>query len=127
LAWSPEGNEIAYVSKKVDNPERSTNSDIYLYNLNNKQTKNITEGMVGYDKDPVYSPDGRWIAFHSQKRPGFEADKVRLMLYDRATGQIKEMLADLDQWIEQTVWSPDSKTIYFSSGVKGRVHLYSLD
>lgn len=127
LAWSPEGTEIAYVSKKVDNPERSTNSDIYLYNLNNKQTKNITEGMVGYDKDPVYSPDGRWIAFHSQKRPGFEADKVRLMLYDRATGQIKEMLADLDQWIEQTVWSPDSKTIYFSSGVKGRVHLYSMD
>lgn len=127
LAWSPEGNEIAYVSKKVDNPERSTNSDIYLYNLNNKQTKNITEGMMGYDKDPVYSPDGRWIAFHSQKRPGFEADKVRLMLYDRATGQIKEMLADLDQWIEQTVWSPDSKTIYFNSGVKGRVHLYSMD
>ncbi|MER3328020.1 MAG: prolyl oligopeptidase family serine peptidase, partial [Candidatus Kapaibacterium sp.] len=63
----------------------------------------------------------------SQKRNGFEADKVRLMLYDRATGVIKEMLAEFDQWIDAVVWSPDSKTIYFNSGSKGRVHIYSLD
>jgi dipeptidyl aminopeptidase/acylaminoacyl peptidase len=127
IAWSPEGTEIAYTSKKVDNPARSTNSDIYLYDIRTKSTKNITEGMMGYDKDPVYSPDGKWIAFHSQKRNGFEADKVRLMLYDRATGVIKEMLAEFDQWIDAVVWSPDSKTIYFNSGSKGRVHIYSLD
>jgi len=127
IAWSPEGTEIAYTSKKVDHPARSTNSDLYLYNLRTGQTKNITEGMVGYDKDPVYSPDGKWIAFHSQKRPGFEADKVRLMLYDRSTCTIKEMLSELDQWIDEVIWSPDSKTIYFNSGVKGRVHIYSLD
>lgn len=127
IAWSPEGSEIAYTSKKVKNMARSTNSDIYVYNLSTKQTKNITDGMVGYDKDPVYSPDGKWIAFHSQERPGFEADKIRLMLYNRQTGEIKEMLNQLDQWIGTIVWSKDSKTIYFDSGVKGRVHLYSLD
>lgn len=127
IAWSPEGTEIAYTSKKVDVPARSTNSDIYLFDLRTKSTKNITEGMVGYDKDPVYSPDGKWIAFHSQKRPGFEADKVRLMLYDRTTEKVKEMLVDLDQWIDAVIWSPDSKTIYFNSGVKGRVHIFSLD
>lgn len=127
LAWSPEGTEIAYTSKKVDNPARSTNSDLYLYDLRTKTTKNITEGMMGYDKDPVYSPDGKWIAFHSQKRAGFEADKVRLMLYERATGQIKEMLSDFDQWIDEFIWSPDSKTIYFNSGERGKVHIYSLD
>ena len=127
IAWAPDGSEIAYTSKKVDNPARSTNSDIYIYDLRTKTTKNITEGMVGYDKDPLYSPDGRWIAFHSQKRAGFEADKIRLMLYDRNTGQIKEMLAELDQWVEGFVWSPDSRTIFFNSGKKGRVHIYSLD
>jgi dipeptidyl aminopeptidase/acylaminoacyl peptidase len=127
IAWSPSGNEIAYTSKKVNNMARSTNSDIYIYDLKSKKTSNITKGMVGYDKAPLYSPDGNWIAFHSQERPGFEADKIRLMLYNRNTGEIKEMLNQLDQWIGSLVWSNDSETIYFESGVKGRVHLYSLD
>lgn len=127
LAWSPDGVEIAYTSKKVEKEARSTNSDIYLYNLQDQTTKNITNGMMGYDKDPVYSPDGKWIAFHSQQRPGFEADRIRLMLYNRATGEIKELLPNFDQWVEAMIWSPDSKTIYFNSGIKGRVHIYSLD
>jgi dipeptidyl aminopeptidase/acylaminoacyl peptidase len=127
LAWSPDGKEIAYTSKKVEKEARSTNSDIYLYNTISRETKNITQGMMGYDKDPVYSPDGKWIAFHSQQRPGFEADRIRLMLYDRATGTIKEALPEFDQWVEAMVWSPDSKTIYFNSGINGRVHIYSFN
>ncbi len=127
IAWSNDGNEIAYTNKKVKNIARSTNTDIYVYNLKTKKTKNITEGMPGYDKNPLYSPDGKWIAFHSQERPGFEADKVRLMLYNRKNAEVKEMLNQFDQWIGSLVWSNDSETIYFESGVKGRVHLYSLD
>jgi len=52
------------------------------------KTLNITDGMMGYDKDPLYSPDGKWIAFKSQERAGFESDRVRLMLYNRENKQI---------------------------------------
>jgi Tol biopolymer transport system component len=115
IAWSPDGNEIAYTSKQVDNPAFSTNSDIYVLNLKTKKVINITEGMLGYDKDPLYSPDGRWIAFHSQERPGFESDRVRLMLYNREDGTMFELSKTLDQWVGDMVWANDSKSLFFTA------------
>jgi dipeptidyl aminopeptidase/acylaminoacyl peptidase len=127
ICWSPDSKEIAYTSKKVDNYVLSTNSDIYIYDITNKQTRNITEGMVGYDKDPQYSPNGKWIAFHSQERAGFESDRIRLMLYNRESGKITELSRKLDQWVGDFVWSPDSKTIYFSAEDGALVKLYKIE
>lgn len=126
ICWSPDGTEIAYTSKKVDDYVHSTDSDIYLYNLKNGTTQNITKGMVGYDKVPMYSPDGKWIAFHSMERAGFESDRVRLMLYDRKTGKIDELSKKLDQWVGNTVWSPKSDYLYFSAENGPLVHIYQM-
>jgi dipeptidyl aminopeptidase/acylaminoacyl peptidase len=82
--------------------------------------------MDGFDMHPGYSPDGRWIAFHSMKRPGFEADRIRLMLYDRESGATKELPEKLDQWVGQYVWTPDSREIYFSSGTEGKVPIFRV-
>jgi len=126
-AWSGDSKKIIYSSKKVDNSAQSTNTDVYLYDLTTKATTNLTSANLGYDKHPVVSPDGKYLAYLSQERPGFEADKVRLMLYDFTTATAKELTASLDQWVVQFDWSPDSKTIYFSATEKGREPLFKVD
>jgi len=92
LAWSPDGKKIAYTCrKKVGKAYAlSTNSDIYLYDIAAKTTENISEGMMGYDINPVFSPDGKKIAWESMEHDGYESDKSRLMVYDFATKTAKD-------------------------------------
>lgn len=127
IAWSPDSKEIAYTSKKVQDYEISTNTDIFVYDIKNGLTKNITKGMNGFDKHPSFSPDGKYIAFTSMERAGFEADKIRLMLFDRKTFKINELTRTLDQWVNNYIWSPSSKNLYFSSGKNGTVQIYEIN
>ncbi len=78
FAWSPDSKQLIYVSRKKAGMEYalSTNSDLYLYDLDSKTTKNITEGMMGYDTNPVYSPDGKYVAWLSMEHDGYESDKT---------------------------------------------------
>ncbi len=126
IAWSPDGKQIAYTCKKIKNFAKSTNSDIYIVNVESGETKNITEGMVGYDLSPLYSPDGKWIAFISLEKDGFESDRRRLMLYNRKTGNIKEITKNFDGWVGEMIWHPDSKSLFFSSDDKGTVKLFRI-
>lgn len=130
IDWSPDSKEIAYTSKKSSGLEfvKWTNSEVYVVDINSKEEKNITEGMPGFDMDPLYSPDGRYIAFHSQERAGFESDRVRLMIYDRNSGKIKELSKNLDQWVGRTIWMHDSKSLLFSAGHNdGTLQIYQID
>ena len=127
IAWSPGGGEIAYTSKKVNDFATSTNSDIYIYDLNKKETINITAANPGYDMDPVYSPDGNYIAYHSQARAGYESDKIRLMLYDRKTMAITDLTKNFPQWAGEFCWGPDSRTIYFSAVDSGKAKIFAAD
>ncbi len=127
IAWAPDGSEIAYTCKKVEDFELSTNSDVYVYKLSARQTLNITDGMQGFDKHPLYSPDGNWIAFASQERAGFESDKIRLMLYNRRDKSITELSSEIDQWIQNFAWAPDSKSLYIIYGEKGTVQAYNIN
>jgi dipeptidyl aminopeptidase/acylaminoacyl peptidase len=127
FTMSPASDEVAYTCKKVERYETSTNSDIFLVNLKDGTTKNITSENPGYDRVPKYSPDGKWIAYSSQERAGFESDRIRLMLYERATGAISYLSKTCDQWVEEFTWSPDSKSIYFVANDSGTVQIYHID
>ncbi len=126
ICWAPDGKEIAYTSKKADNFVESTNSDIYIVDIEKNKTKNITKDMPGFDKAPLYSPDGDYIAFTSQRRAGFEADKIRLMIYDRETGQITDLTKTLNQWVYEFTWAPDGNSLYFTAGDEGTIQIYNV-
>ncbi len=129
ISWSADGKYIAYTCKKLSGKAyaESTNSDIYLYELATEKTKNITAGMNGYDMEPAFSPDGKYLAWNSMKTPGFESDRNRIFSYELATGKKEELTVGLDQSCDHPQWSKDSKTIYFRGGNKATYQIYSLD
>ncbi len=129
IAWSHDGSKLAYTCKKMVGMQYaiSTNSDIYLYDLSTKETKNLSDGMKGYDKNPVFSPDGSKIVWESMKRAGFEADKNRIMVYDFSTDKTTNYSKDFDQNATSFSWSTDGNMLYFISGIKATYQLYSLN
>ncbi len=129
IAWSADGKMLAYTCKKKDGKEYavSTNSDIYLYNLESGVTKNLTEGMMGYDQNPAFSPDNKMIVWESMARDGYEADKVRLFIADLTSGKKADYSAGFDQNAQSPIWSADSKTIWFISDIKATDEIFKLD
>ncbi|WP_199163382.1 S9 family peptidase [Parabacteroides provencensis] len=129
LAWNTTSDKIAYTSRKKTGKEYafSTNSDIYVYDLNTKQTSNITEGNMGYDTNPQYSPDGKSIAWLSMERDGYEADQNRLMVMNLETGEKNFISKDFDSNVNEFCWSNDSKNIYFTGIWHGEIQIYSAD
>ncbi len=129
LAWTPDGKAVVYCSRKKTGMEYavSTNTDIYMYSLEKASTVNLTEGMLGYDMNPVFSPDGKWMAWDSQERDGYEADKHRLFLMNMETGEKRDLTLNFDQNVGSLSWSSDSKSIYFVSVWHAVTQLYRAD
>ena len=128
IAITPDGKGIAYASRKKTGLEYSlsTNSDIYYYDLTTGTTTNLTEGMMGYDTHPTFSPDGKYMAWRSMERDGYESDLIRLFLLDRTTGEKTYLTEGFEYNVEQPTWSPDGKSIYFIACVEAESHLYEL-
>ncbi len=128
VQWSPDGQKVVYCSKKLYGKDYavSTNSDIYIYDLESGKTDDITTENMGYDRFPSYSPDGQFVAWCSMETSGNEADQKRLFILDVKTGQKTYLTQGFDQNIDQYVWGEDSQSIYFSSGIKGTKQLYQI-
>ena len=129
LAWNTTSDKIAYTSRKKTGKEYaiSTNSDIYVYDLNTKQTTNITEENKGYDTNPTYSPDGKSIAWLSMERDGYEADQNRLMVMNLETGEKTFVSKDFDSKVDSYCWSADCERIYFTGVWHGESQVYQID
>jgi len=108
-AVSPDGQEVCYTSNHDKNPAASTNNDLWIVSVSGGPAKNITADNPASDSSPLYSPDGRYIAYRAQQRPGYESDRLRLMLYDRKTGERKNLTEPFDHWVGTFAWAPDSK------------------
>jgi dipeptidyl aminopeptidase/acylaminoacyl peptidase len=125
-AISPDGKELAFTSNWDEVGATSTNNDIFVVPMSGGEPKKLSTSP-GSDSTPLYSPDGKWLAWRMQKRPSYESDRFRLVVYDRKSGEIKNLTEDFDQWVETIAWSPDSKSVYFSSENKGEAPIYQLD
>jgi dipeptidyl aminopeptidase/acylaminoacyl peptidase len=127
-AISPDGKEIAYVVNLEKVPAASTNNDVYVLKVGAAPaTAKKVSTSPGSDDGPLYSPDGKYLAWRSQARNGFESDKFRLMVMDRSSGVIKDLMPKFDNWVDEFVWTPDSKTVYFASGSAGEEPIYKTE
>lgn len=124
-AISPDGKELAFTSNWDEVGATSTNNDIFVVPITGGEPKKLSTSPGG-DSTPLYSPDGKWLAWRMQKRAGYESDRFRLVVYDRKSGEIKNLTEDFDQWVETVAWSPDSETIYFTSENKGEAPIYRV-
>lgn len=125
-AFSPDGKEIAFLRNPDKVEAVSTNSDIYVVSLIGGAAKNITMRNKGYDAGPVYTPDGKSILYRSQATEGFEADRWRLMNYNRATGTSTEITRGFDLQVDELALSPDGNFVYFTAGERGSHPIYKV-
>lgn len=128
LAWSPDNETLAYTCRKKSGIEYavSTNSDIYTYNTRTCAHANLTEGMMGYDTNPSYSPNGQFIAWQSMEHDGYESDENRLFIMNIATGEKRYVSRCLETNVDRYFWKNDSEII-FSACKQGTIQLYRLD
>lgn len=126
--WGPDGHSILYVCKKEFGKAYalSTNTDIYQYDLNTGETTNLTKGMMGYDTQPAFSPDGKKLAWTSMKTDGYESDKNDLVVMNMDRHYKLNMTSAWDGTVNNFRWSKDGKTIYFTAPVKGTIQLFEV-
>ena len=155
LAWSPDSKQVAYTCRKKEGVEYaiSTDADIYLYNIDTRATRNLCkpEGykepkidptktmrnqavnhqagdmQVGYDVNPKFSPDGKYIAWQSMKNDGYESDRNRLCVMELATGKKSYITEKFDSNVDDYIWNSDSRTLYFLGCWHACVNIYQTD
>jgi len=128
ITWSPDERFIIYTCRKLHGTEEalSTNSDLYAFELASGKTLNFTADLPGYDTDPVFSPDGRYLAWTSMARAGNESDRTRLMVLDTRTQQRSELTEGWDYEANSPQWALDSKSLYFLSSTDFTYQMYEI-
>lgn len=129
FTWSPDSKSVVYVSRKLAGKDYafSTDSNLYLYSLDNKVTELLTPNMPGYDTNPSFSPDGTKLAFLSMATAKYESDKKRLMVMDMKNKSMHDLTENWDYWPEEFSWAPDGKSIIFAGYYQGTAPVFSID
>lgn len=129
FSWSPNNNQLVYSSKKKVGLDYavSTNTDLYLYDIPTGETTNLTEGMMGYDTNPIISPDGRTLAWLSMEHDGYEADLPRLFTVNLATGEKRELSSGYEYYMQQIAWTEDGTSIRFLAPEQGLPNLFDIE
>ena len=127
--FSPDGKHIAYTCRKKTGKEYSlsTNSDIYVYTIATGETVNLSEGIMGYDQNPVFSHDGTKLAWESMEHDGYESDKLRLMVYDFATGTKTDYTEAFDYGVSSISWSDDDAQMLAVVMYRGTNEIFAFD
>jgi dipeptidyl aminopeptidase/acylaminoacyl peptidase len=128
-AFSPDSSELTVASNHDAEPASSTNNDLWVIDLKSATPtpRNITAANHGYDNSPQYSPDGKFIAYRTQKTPAYESELFQLALYDRQSGTSRIVSGTFDNWIDDFHWGSDGRSIVFSAEVEGVSPLYRLE
>ncbi len=128
ITWSANSKQLVYSCKKLKGKaySESTNTNLYLYDVDTQKTKNITPNHQGYDKDPTFSPNGKYLAWTSMERDGYEADQTRLFILDLETGKETNYSKNWEQNATHLSWSKDSKSVYFISNHHATDEIYQL-
>ena len=128
--WSPDAKHIIYVTKAKTGKEYavSTNTDIFLYELETGKTSNLTEGMMGYDMNPKFSPNGKYLLWQSMARDGYEADKNDIYVMDWRNRSKTNLTKNWDDSVTGDVfWANDSQNIYFTAAFRGTKQLFTVN
>jgi dipeptidyl aminopeptidase/acylaminoacyl peptidase len=131
--FSPDSRQLCFVSNREQDQASTTNADLWITPIEGELSEttavNITRSNPGWDGSPLYSPDGRYIAYRSQETPGFESDLFRLALYDRNAETVRYLTdrQHFDNWIDDFSWAVDSKSVFFQAEYQGRNPLYRID
>ena len=125
-SFSPDSKELAYLRNPDKIEAISTNSDVYIVPTAGGPARNITARNKGYEDTPIYTPDGKYILYRSQATAGFEADRWRLMAFNRSTGTSVELLRGFDLSVDDVALTPDGNTIYFTAGDRGYENVYKV-
>ena len=118
-AISPDGSEVCYAMNADPTPATSTNADLYVVSMAGGPARKITTNP-GADSTPLYSPDGKYLAWRAQVRPGYESDRWRLWVMERLTGRVADLSENMDRWVNGFIWSPDSANLFYTSEDRGR-------
>jgi dipeptidyl aminopeptidase/acylaminoacyl peptidase len=127
FGWSPDGQEIAYTAQLADGIAWSTDFNVYTVVTTGGPANCITAANKATDTGPVYSPDGKVIAYRSMARPGFESDRFRITLFDRTTGKSHNLTEAWDRSPNSLEWSPDGKTLVATASETARQKIFLVD
>lgn len=122
---APDGAEVCFAATAGKQPAVSTNINLFVANVEDGRVKALTIEPAA-ETSPLYSPDGRYLAYRAQVRPGYEADRHRLMLLDRYAGEVVSLTESLDRWVEEIAWSPDSSRLFFTAEDRGRAPIFTV-
>ncbi len=125
--FSPDNKELCFVSNHDPHPEASTNADLWIVPVTGGKAIDITKENKAWDGWPIYSHDGKYIAYRTQKIPNYESDRFRIALYNRTTNTTKIITESFDNWVDDFKWSPDSKSIYFAGENQGYSPIYKIN